>query len=240
MFADFLCTIKDMKLSDKEFVTEAYVDSDHTRNLTVSGGNILFEQKAGGGHKLGVYSGLGLGKEPDKWKDDYDEMVGSLEGDDILMVRSLDTICVGKRNLSEIKGVKEVATNVRETIKMKDAGPLRPVYIDANEMFLSCPTDSDGFTTVLLRFDRQGKLLSQYEGIKDIPDGWAVTKHYILQADDDGNMVIYNREDGKRVFDSKLRDMKPSYLAPMGDDMVLLCSNPFGHLKLKFFIMDLK
>jgi hypothetical protein len=34
--------------------------------------------------------------------------------------------------------------------------------------------------------------------------------------------------------------MKPSYLAPMGDDMVLLCSNPFGHLKLKFFIMDLK
>jgi hypothetical protein len=51
-------------------------------------------------------------------------------------------------------------------------------------------------------------------------------------------MVIYNREDGKRVFDSKLRDMKPSYLAPMGDDMVLLCSNSFG--ELKFFIMDLK
>ena len=229
--------IKDMKLSQKEFIAECYAEGDSGRNLTVSGGNVLFEQKADG-HKLGVYSGISLSKEPAKWKDDYDTMAGTLYGDDILMVRSLDTICVGKRDVSEIKNVKELAKNVRETVKLKDAQELIPVYIDDNEVFLSCQTNFDDFSMVLLNFDRQGKYLRTFDGIKNDPGEWAVTKHYILQAGYGGNMVIYDRENAKKVFDSQLRDMEPTHIFPMGDDMLLMCSDHFG--ELKFYIMNLE
>lgn len=226
--------IKDDTITGRELVAESDGHSDNSRNLAVSRDNVLFELKEG--HKLGIYNGKKLDKSDSKWKDDYDEMVGFAEGNELLLVRSLDTICTAKQELTDIKGIKEVAANVCETLKLNDAGPLRPVYADANEMFLSCQVNADDFTTDLFSFDKNGKFGTRYEGIKQDAADWAVTKHYILQAGSTGEMLIYERATGNRIYDSKVRNLNPQYLYSMGGDMVLI----FDSWNNKFVILNLE
>lgn len=221
-------------LGEPEPVAESDGEADDKRNLAVCRDKVLF--KLVEGNKLALYNGKSVDKSESKWKDEYDGMVGFAETGDLLLVRSLDTICTAKQELSDIKGVKEVVKDAREVMKLKDAGPLRPVYADVNEMYLSLQTDPDGFTTDLVAFDKNGKFMNRYNGVKDRAGDWAVTKTYLVQASDEGTTLIYERATGKKIYDSKVNDFTPSYLYAVGGDMILA----YCDWSDKFFVLDLK
>lgn len=225
--------LKGNAITGREFVAKSDDGPDH-RNLAASRGNVLFQLDEG--DKLAIYDGKNITKSDSKWKDDYDAMVGFVEGDGLLLVRSLDTICTAKQELSEIKGVKEVVKDAREVLKLKDAGPMRPVYADANELFVSCQVNADDFTTDLFAFDKNGKPGLRYAGIKEDAADWAVTKNYVVQAGKDGAILIYERKSGKKIYDAKARDLNPSYLCSMGGDMILL----YDDWNNKFCVLNLE
>ena len=218
-------------ITGKEMVAVSDGDEADKRNLAVCRDKVLFQLKDG--NKLGLYNGKSLDKSDSKWKDEYDSMVGFAEGSELLLVRGTDTVCVANQELSDIKGVKVVVDDAKKALKLEDA-VLRPVYADANELFLSTPLNFDSFATDLFAFDKNGKLLARYSGGKEYGE-WAVTKHYIVQANANNDVLIYDRSTGKKVFDSQVRDFGPRYLFSMGGDMVLACVD-----ETKFFILDLK
>ena len=224
--------LKGDTITGKEMVAASDGDAGDKRNLAVCRDKVLFQLKDGG--KLGLYNGKSVDKSDSKWKDEYDSMVGFAEGSELLMVRGTDTVCVAKQELSDIKGVKVVVDDAKKALKLEDA-VLRPVYADANELFLSTPLSFDDFTTDLVAFDKNGKFLARYSGLKNDPADWAVTKHYIVQASPASGMLIYDRSTGKKIFDSKVNGFEPHYLFSMGGDMILACVN-----ETKFLILDLK
>lgn len=126
---------------------------------------------------------------------------------------------------SALRGVRR-RRRLKRRRRSKEAG--------ANELFLSTPLSFDDFTTDLVVFDKQGKLLARYGGMKNDPADWAVTKRYIIQAGRNG-MLIYDRSNGQKIFDSKVNNFKPRYLYSMGGDMILACAD-----ETKFYILDLK
>ena len=109
------------------------------------------------------------------------------------------------------------------------------LYADANELFLSTPLSFENFTTDLVVFDKKGKLLARYAGLKDDPADWAVTKHYLVQASATGDVLIYDRSNGKKVFNARVNQFVPRYLYSMGGDMILACDNV-----TKFYILKLE
>ena len=161
---------------------------------------------------------------------------------------------------SVIKNVKVVVDDAKKVLKLEDA-VLRPVYADANELFLSTPLSFENFTTDLVVFDKKGKLLARYAGLKDDPADWvvtkfsrsepleealtvsvtcrpadwAVTKHYLVQASATGDVLIYDRSNGKKVFNARVNQFVPRYLYSMGGDMILACDNV-----TKFYILKLE
>lgn len=228
----FKMSLKGDTLAEPEFIAESADDSDQARNLTVSRGDVIFELKEG--HKIGIYNGKSLKKSDSKWKDDYDEMVGFVEGSELLLVRHLDEICTANQELSDVTGVKEAVKDARKTTKLEDA-VFRPVYGDANELFVSSPLDGDDFTSALFSFDRKGKLLHRYDGLPGEGE-WAVTKQYVLQAGQDGDLAVYERESGQKIYDSKVRDLDPKHFAFLGGDTVLI----FDTWNNKFWILSLE
>ncbi|MBR2216434.1 MAG: hypothetical protein IJ849_11875 [Selenomonadaceae bacterium] len=225
--------LKDNKITGRELVAESDGSDGDYRNLAVSRGNVLFKLKEN--DKLAIYNGKSVDKSDSRWKDDYDSMVGFVEGAELLMVRDTDTICVGTQELSDITGVKVIAEDVQEKQNL-EGGAMRPVYADINELFVSSPTSFDDFKTVLLSFDKNGKLIHRYEGVGAWD--WAVTKNYVLQAGDDA-MVIYDRASGEKLYDSKVRDFAPQYLYSLGGDMVLAYGRD-DRLDEKFFVLNLE
>jgi hypothetical protein len=219
-------------ITGKEMVAASDGDSGDQRNLAVCRDKVLFQLKDG--DKLGLYNGKSLDKSDGKWKDDYDSMVGLAEGSELLMVRGTDKVCVANQELSDIKGVKVVVDEAKKALKLEDV-VLRPVYADANELFLSTPLSFENFTTDLVVFDKKGKLLARYAGLKDDPADWAVTKHYLVQASATGDVLIYDRSNGKKVFNARVNQFVPRYLYSMGGDMILACDNV-----TKFYILKLE
>ena len=224
--------LKGDTITGKSLVAKSDGDDADKRNLAVCRDKVLF--KLMDGDKLGLYNGSSLDKSDGKWKDDYDSMVGFAEGSELLMVRGTDKVCVANQELSDIKGVKVVVDDAKKALKLEDI-VLRPVYADANELFLSTPLSFEDFTTDLVVFDRQGKLLARYAGLKNDPADWAVTRHYLVQASATGDVLIYGRSDGKKIFNAKVNDFVPRYLFSMGGDMILACDN-----ETKFYILKLE
>ena len=224
--------LKGDTITGRELVANSDGDDGDKRNLAVCRDKVLFKLKDGG--KLALYNGKSLDKSDGKWKDEYDSMVGFAEGGELLMVRSNDVVCVAKQENSDIKGVKTVVDDAKKALKLEDA-VLRPVYADANELFLSTPISFDNFTTDLVAFDKNGKFLARYGGVKNDPGDWAVTKKYLVQATANSDVLIYERATGKKVFDSQVRDFAPRYLYSMGGDMILACAD-----ETHFFILKLE
>lgn len=224
--------LKGDAITGKEMVAASDGSAGDQRNLAVCRDKVLFQLKDG--NKLGLYNGKSLDKSDGKWKDEYDSMVGFAEGNELLLVRGTDTVCTAQQELSDIKNVKVVVDNAKKALKLEDA-VLTPVYADANELFLSTPLNFDSFTTDLVVFDKKGKLLARYSGIKNDPGAWAVTKRYIVQACSNSDVLVYDRSTGKKVFDAQVREFAPRYLFSLGGDMVLACAD-----ETHFFILDLK
>lgn len=220
-------------LGKRELVAESPSGDEH-RNLTVAGDKVLFQLKEG--DKLGLYNGKSLDKSDSKWKDDYDAMMGFAEGKDLLLVRSLDTICTARQELTEVTGIKEVVKDAREVLKLKDARAVRPVYADANELYVSCETDADDFTSDLFSFDKNGKPLKRFEGLKGEGGEWAVTKDYVLQASYGEAVLIYERSTGKKIYDSSLKDVHIGIFCSAGGNL-LLC---YDNVKNKFFFLEME
>ncbi len=53
-------------------------------------------------------------------------------------------------------------------------------------------------------FKHDGTLLYTIEGITDLPRDWAVTTNYIMHAGSKGDVVIYNKDDGKLIETTKI------------------------------------
>lgn len=230
----FKFTLSGDTLSEPEAVVESDGEEGDHRNLAVCMGKVIFELKDG--DRLAFYNGKSVDKSDSKWKDEYEGMVGFVETSDLLLVRSNDTICTAKLELSDIKGVKEVVKDAREALKLPEAGPLLPVYADVNEMFLSLQVDADSFTTDLVSYDKKGKFLRRFNGLKDSAGEWVVTRHYAVQAGSSGDMLIYERETGNKIYDSKVRDFSPTHICFLGGDMIM----GYDTFNDKFQILDLQ
>ena len=96
------------------------------------------------------------------------------------MVRSPDTVCIGKLAGTSIAEVREIVPHALEALQLSK-GALRPVRLNEDELFVSV-SQGDKAGEMLCCFDREGQLLACCEGDYGGKADWAVTENYILQS----------------------------------------------------------
>jgi hypothetical protein len=199
-------------------------------NLASCGGYVLFERSKDG--MLGLYDGKRsyVGTVP--WQKEYSGMVGTAGGE-LLMVRSPDTICIGKLAGAAISEVRDVVPHALDELQLSQAA-LRPVRLNEDELFVSV-SQGDGTGEKLCCFDREGDLLACYEGDYSNKTDWAVTENYVLQSSGD-NLSIYKLTTGKKLFAGTLKDLHVKCMYTLDGDRVLVC----GYYKrAMFFVLEL-
>ena len=200
-------------------------------NLAACGGYVLFERSKDG--LLGLYDGKKSYMGTGPWKEEYCGMVGTAEGE-LLMVRSPDTVCIGKLAGTSIGEVREVVPHALEALQLSK-GALRPVRLNDDEMFVSVSQGGKA-GEMLCCFDREGQLLACYEGDCSGKADWAVTENYVLQSSGE-NLSIYQLTTGKKLFAGKVKDFYVKCLYALDGDRVLVC----GHYgRAMFFVLELK
>ena len=76
-------------------------------------------------------------------------------------------------------------------------------------------------TPMLIAFDKDGKELRRYEGIKDLPRGWAVTENYVIHSGSKGDFRVYDRKTAKLLGETKI-EMRPFVLwTKTGNDVIV-------------------
>ena len=223
--------VKERKIKGR-FGIEASIGSgaESGYNLASCGGYVLFERSKDG--MLGLYDGKRsyVGTVP--WQKEYSGMVGTAGGE-LLMVRSPDTICIGKLAGAAISEVRDVVPHALDELQLSQAA-LRPVRLNEDELFVSV-SQGDGTGEKLCCFDREGDLLACYEGDYSNKTDWAVTENYVLQSSGD-NLSIYKLTTGKKLFAGTLKDLHVKCMYTLDGDRVLVC----GYYKrAMFFVLEL-
>ena len=73
----------------------------------------------------------------------------------------------------------------------------------------------------LIAFNKDGKELCRYEGIADLPRGWAVTENYVVHTGSKGAIRVFDRKTGKVLGDATI-DMRPFALwTKTGNDVIV-------------------
>ena len=76
-------------------------------------------------------------------------------------------------------------------------------------------------TPMLIAFDKSGKELRRYEGVKELPRGWAVTENYVIATGSKGVFRVYDRKSGKELGEAKI-EMRPFALCTVkGNDVIV-------------------
>ena len=74
---------------------------------------------------------------------------------------------------------------------------------------------------MLIAFDKNGKELRRYEGVKELPRGWAVTENYVIATGSKGVFRVYDRKSGKELGEAKI-EMRPFALCTVkGNDVIV-------------------
>ena len=194
----------------------------HERNLTVCKDYVLYERSEDG--TLGFYDGKRAygGKVP--WKEEYNGMVGTAEGE-LLLVRQPDTICLARLEGQEISEPQEIIAHAGTYLGMPEV-VMRPFCLDKDELFVSMPAKDGGETLVC--FSRDGKLIRIFDEVDTETTDWAVTDNYILETGSMG-LAIYERSSEVAVLtDETQKDFHAVLLHALGGDRVLffgICDN---------------
>ena len=77
-------------------------------------------------------------------------------------------------------------------------------------------------TPMLIAFDKSGKELRRYEGVKELPRGWAVTENYVIATGSQGVFRVYERKTAKLLGEAKVDKLRPFALwTSKGNDVIL-------------------
>lgn len=76
-------------------------------------------------------------------------------------------------------------------------------------------------TPMLIALDKNGKELRRYEGVKELPRGWAVTENYVIHSGSKGDFRVYDRKTAKLLGEAKI-EMRPFVLwTKTGNDVIV-------------------
>ena len=76
-------------------------------------------------------------------------------------------------------------------------------------------------TPMLIALDKNGKELRRYEGVKELPRGWAVTENYVIHSGSKGDFRVYDRKTAKLLGEAK-SEMRPFVLwTKTGNDVIV-------------------
>ena len=197
-------------------------------NLTVCKDYVLFERKDG---MLGLYDGKKSYRGSVPWKVKYNRMVGAPNGE-LLMVQAPDTICLAKLEGTSIGETQVILSEARKSLEEPTA-LLRPIHLEGDNLFVSLSL-GDNHPQMLCLFNRTGELRTCYLGKLGKAADWAVTKHYVLQVGREGDLLIFDRATGKRIFNEPLNGFRALHIYPLDGDRVLLCGgcSTYGVLAL--------
>lgn len=72
-----------------------------------------------------------------------------------------------------------------------------------------------------MAFDHNGNLLCTYDGLTELPRGWAVTTNYVVHSGSKGDLRIFDRQTGKELESIKL-NIRPFLLCTVKGNDVLV------------------
>lgn len=123
---------------------------------------------------------------------------------------------------------KEIRKVIEDTSKLDKAFEdvsFNPVSVVKGEIYmryvLPKKGDETNDTPMLAAFSKDGELLRTYEGLKELPRGWAVTENYVIATASKGEIRVYERQSGKLLGDAKI-EMRPFALWTLkGNDVIV-------------------
>ena len=123
---------------------------------------------------------------------------------------------------------KEVKVLVEDTRKLDqgfDRVIFNPVSVVKGELYmryvLPKKEGEKDDTPMLAAFGKDGKMLRTYEGVKELPRGWAVTDNYVIATGSQGIFRVYERQSGKLLGEAKIQ-MRPFALwTKTGNDVIV-------------------
>ncbi|MBR1553262.1 MAG: hypothetical protein IJ631_04535 [Schwartzia sp.] len=152
---------------------------------------------------------------------------GSIMGDpetgEFVVVRG-KKIKIAKLENGEMKDVKTLIEDYSKASPDYERVIFKPVCVDKGEIYLRCYIKKEGEknnTPYLIAFDKDGKELRRYEGVKDLPRGWAVTENYVVHTGSKGDIRVFDKKSGNVIGDAKI-EMRPFELwTATGNDVIV-------------------
>ena len=132
---------------------------------------------------------------------------GGIAGRDEFFFLSGKSLKTGKLKDGSIKDVQELVPNLTAISPDFKNAQFFPVASDKDEVFLRTILHKPGGNKkvpVLVAFDKKGKELRRYEGIEGGRKGFCVTDRYVVYADQEGNIRVFEKKSGKAVGDAKV------------------------------------
>ncbi|MBR2216183.1 MAG: hypothetical protein IJ849_10580 [Selenomonadaceae bacterium] len=166
--------------------------------------------------KLAIYDGTDV-KIGDKWRG---LMAGDAESGEFYRMRG-GTFELVKLENGEQKETRTVVEDMRKQPGFEKAG-LSPICVDNGEWYLRYVIrENDKDQHYLLALDKDGKELRRYEGLTELPRGWAVTANYVIHACSKGELRIFDKATGQIIADTKI-NLRPFALWTItGNDVIL-------------------
>lgn len=186
--------------------------------LATNGKVTIWETGVGGEdkNKLVIYDGKEA-KVSGKW---HSLLVGEPGSDEFWYIRG-DDLIVAKLSDGDLTEPKVVIKGMSNLPGYDSAG-LKPICIDQGEIYIRRVTKAEGkYSHVLVAFDKNGKELRQYEGLTELPRGWAVTENYVIHTGSKGDFRVFDRKTGEVIGDAKI-EMRPFALwTKTGNDVIV-------------------
>ncbi|MBQ7516423.1 MAG: hypothetical protein IJS96_09095 [Schwartzia sp.] len=209
----FKATVKGETISNLTVIGE----SGSIDDLATNGQVVLY--RSANDHHLAAYDGKTL-TEGDDWPG---EMAGVDGTQEFYYIRGA-ALKAGTFDGKTLQNVRDVIKNYKLRPELK-AVTLRLVSAEANEVFLRCAIkksrENPQSIPTLIAFNREGKEIRRYEGVEELPRGWAVTKDYIVHCGSKGMFRLINRANGQVLGDLRF-NMRPFALCAMEGNQVLV------------------
>ena len=120
---------------------------------------------------------------------------------------------------------KKLIEDYQKLEKGFDRVSFKPVCVSKGEIymryFLPKKDGEKSDTPMLAAFGKDGKMLRTYEGVKELPRGWAVTENYVIATGSQGIFRVYDRKTAKLLGETKI-EMRPFVLwTKTGNDVIV-------------------
>ncbi len=193
-------TMKGETISD--FTDLGETDDNHT--LAMNDQVVLW---TGTKDALVVYDGKTT-KVGGKWPGQLLAKVGGgISGRDDFYFLSGRSLKMGKLKDGSITDVKEIVPNLTNISPDFKGAQFFPVASEKDDIYVRTILQKAGENKripVLVAFDKKGKELRRYEGMAGSRKGFCVTDKYVIFADQDGNIRVFEKKSGKSLGDVKI------------------------------------